>query len=964
MSSSPFFDQIAKAREVVQASVDAPRSVALALELVEDPDVAREFFKMLNSAEWLIPLRDARVFTSPPSRYTSSDGATKCAAWPQSQYLARVAAMAPLEVADVFRGLETDNVTIVRDMLDATRKMPPSVAATLGPQVCAAYKRNALWIAFADAAELCARLASEGEADAAMGLVECLFQIDEHRRRERSSRVEDQSYAEAIGKVIPAIVGTRSKQFLTFLLDGLRVLADDRAKGGDDPEYDRSVWWRPAIEEHEQNSDYDFACVFVGCVREALETAIGGGHLSFDDALGLLGEYRRLVFRRLALHLVNTCADLAPDRARQAILSQALLDDYRYKHEYAMLCERRFSLLSDEDKAAWLGWVDKGPDVAEHRRYVLEDSGREPTATEIADWVVSWRMGKLCWIREHLVGERREQLERMLAERGVPELVDLNVKSGALWSGEESPFQLAEISKKEFAEVVEFLRTWRPKERDPLGRSIEGAAGTFRQYLEQDPVAYSVHAALLKALQPIYVRTFIGVMTEAIRNGSKVSLGPVLELCQWIIAQPVSIAMADASVRSPLIDTNWQWTRSSVGELVREVCEQGTPLQSRPWLWSLIEPLTNDPGEADVGESADRDPRTSDFSLTLLNSPCGKAMHALFAYARWVVSGGKGKSGKLDSPTDGFAQLPEVRALLERRLTPDDPGGFSLRAAVGWHWTLLYVIDKKWLAQHAARICDIESSATDLTRAYGWAAWNSFLTSADPHIEHYRLLKSQFSYAVDQAASIAVEDDVKDGPFHRLGEHLVLLRARGQLPLDADNGIVERFLTKAAVPFRTHAMEFVGVTLWRERPKLKTDFEKRLTDLWDWYWERIGRVDAESNPRSRAFAFWFASTVFDEKWSLARLERFVRVVPKPEPDDQIVERLKVIAPADLGSAVRILGHLVDGDDENWRIHGWKEQAKEILTAAMKIEGEPRDEAVRVIDRLGRRGFLEFGELLP
>ena len=58
-----------------------------------------------------------------------------------------------------------------------------------------------------------------------------------------------------------------------------------------------------------------------------------------------------------------------------------------------------------------------------------------------------------------------------------------------------------------------------------------------------------------------------------------------------------------------------------------------------------------------------------------------------------------------------------------------------------------------------------------------------------------------------------------------------------------------------------------------------------------------------------------------------------------------------------------MGRLVDGDDEGWRVPSWKGEARTILIAAMKAGGEAKDVAEQVVDRLERRGLLEFGELL-
>jgi hypothetical protein len=82
-----------------------------------------------------------------------------------------------------------------------------------------------------------------------------------------------------------------------------------------------------------------------------------------------------------------------------------------------------------------------------------------------------------------------------------------------------------------------------------------------------------------------------------------------------------------------------------------------------------------------------------------------------------------------------------------------------------------------------------------------------------------------------------------------------------------------------------------------------------------------------------------------------------------DPDHVIMERPVAICEADLVCSVRIVGMLVDGDAMIWRIHSWQKEARTVLEQAMKAGGVARTAAEQVIDRLGRRGYLDFGDLL-
>jgi hypothetical protein len=284
---------------------------------------------------------------------------------------------------------------------------------------------------------------------------------------------------------------------------------------------------------------------------------------------------------------------------------------------------------------------------------------------------------------------------------------------------------------------------------------------------------------------------------------------------------------------------------------------------------------------------------------------------------------------------------------------------------IGMYTGLLCWIDADWLTRNANRIFDLEGPGANQSTAWGWAAWNSFLVSARPHVQLFRALRQQFRIAVTEAVAVHnLRESDTLGPFAHLGQHLVLLYGRGQLGFDDEDGLLRRFLTKAAPWVRRKAMTYVGEALHGSREVgLPHEMIKRYESLWDFYWASIGESDAREEQTSSLFGQWFTCALFPVEWSLDRLEQFVSVVPKPRSDREIVQRLAEVCGADPAKAVSILDKLARGDDERWRIGWWKEDAMTILGRAIKSGGEARMRAEQLVDYLGRRGFTEFGRLL-
>ncbi len=463
-------------------------------------------------------------------------------------------------------------------------------------------------------------------------------------------------------------------------------------------------------------------------------------------------------------------------------------------------------------------------------------------------------------------------------------------------------------------------------------------------------------------------------MQQAIKDAKPIELRPVLELAQWVLGRPIDEKF-ELGVDDRFIDQGWQWTRDTIATIVEEITKartvQGIPkfgIEYREILWTAIVPLLSAPARSYIVEEKPKDPREVDWLTVMLNSTRGKAMQAVLAYTEWVGELLSDAPITLGSVENGFNSIPEVKACLETELTRPD-ADFGGRAAFGSRMGLLYNIDRGWLNINCAQIFDLRKVESDPAHAFGWAAWVTFLFSSHPHSVFYHMLRDQFSYAVDQSMQLSVNPDTTDKHWNRLGEHLMVLYGRGDLGsepeagMKADNAILMRLISQTPVSIRSHAVKFIGKSLSGQKEELPKEVIDRFVNLWDVYWREIGHEDAKANHQSAVFGYWFSSGAFDPQWSIVRLDEFVSAAPQAEPDHLIVEHLATICTHDPLRSVRILQMLIKGDMEGWRIPSWKEEAKEILQVAMSANEDARSLAERVIDSLGRRGYLEFGEIL-
>jgi hypothetical protein len=802
-----------------------------------------------------------------------------------------------------------------------------------------------------------------------MTLAEALFTPKFEKAQGQPSRQDGYWYKDGLKKVVPALASRKPCEFLVKLCDWLKVSVEAKKRVDPNTGSDYSYMWRPAIEEHEQNWDYDFVGVMVGFVRQGFDQAIRDEKMPLEEAIEILARYQYRIFKRIRLHLINEFAEVNRALARRVIMDRNLFDDRQYKHEYAMLVGRRLGLLTPEERDTWFGWIDAGPDMSAFDEFMKQRLGREATDEDRQNRKQYWQFEKLHWVRKHLEGERRRFYEDMFATHGEPEFADLHSRIDSGFRGNESPMAVAELTELTFEQAVERVSSWVPGEHRFMGPNLEGLASTFGQYVATNPETFSAQAGALTERPAIFVREFINQMAEAIKTGGEIDVPAVLELCRWVLERPLEERTTPEEEHGGLVDEDWQWTRDTISRLVKNICKATiddtprSPLDGlREPIWQLVGVLCHGRAKSYiVHDIAEDDPRVHDYIDMGINSSRGNAVEAALEYARWVANHLKKTDGQHEIVPGGFDVMPEVREMLEWQIAPDNRS-FEALAVIGSRISLIYWIDKNWLGANAARLFRLEGITESPPMVQGWAAWNAFLVSGRPHIEFYNLFREQVAYAVAQSARVNLTERTSEQPMYRLGEHLMILYGRGELGLDDDGGLLRRFLTDSHPDVRRHAVGFVGQSLESDE-KIPEEVVGRFQELWSIYWAGTGKKDAQEKPDAWLFGTWFASGQFPEQWALEQLESLVEVTPLPEPDHAIAEQLAKIARDNTERAVRILDRMVRGDREGWHIHGWLDAAKQTLETAMMAGGDARTQAEQVIDYLGRRGHTSFGDLL-
>ena len=142
-----------------------PTNLAIdrALRLLTRSQHRRYFFERLENPLWIRPLLDAGEFSSPPGAIRDSNtGSYSLPPFPESRYLARVAAGAPEDAVAAIEAMpspDPPNPSVLSDWIAVANAAPPILAARLMPKILEAYESPfAPGIVSEDLAELAVHL--------------------------------------------------------------------------------------------------------------------------------------------------------------------------------------------------------------------------------------------------------------------------------------------------------------------------------------------------------------------------------------------------------------------------------------------------------------------------------------------------------------------------------------------------------------------------------------------------------------------------------------------------------------------------------------------------------------------------------------------------------------------------------------------------------------------------------------
>ena len=922
-----FEKSFASAYGKIRAAIDAKDLGTFRTKVPQNAATLAYFYEHVDGDEWFNILRDIDMLTVPPPG----------GGWPAVHYLQRVAPSRPSEVRDILLAIRTtNNEFVLMGMIATARALAPDDAV----RVLDRLKHDTLLLRpesfipddLADAAASYALSHPTAVRGILLPFLELNVAAGEGAggalaSRDLVARVDIHTYMEIVSGPLQQVIAADPRPAFEELLR-LFDAALQAEYGAEDDVFTSA--WRPAIEPHEQNHEFEPLPHLLDAVRIAAEQTCKTEPTSAEDVVRIILKYRWTIFRRLALHVARVALPATEKIARELTLDPVTLRARDTRHESHLLMASVFPKLDATDREKVIEGILAGPD--------REDED-EP------ERIRRWKAQRLGWIAAELprsVRQIYDELGDRVAE--LDESADFDFYTTGMFVGPTSPKNAAEFARESVSEVADFLRTWMPP-RGSMVDTREGVARELSAVVEVRAADYASTAELFIGLDPTYVRAFLSGLTEGVRNGTVIEWAPVLRLMSWAVAQPRDIP--GRSRRGLDDDPHWGWARAQMGRVLQQGFRRKTviPAEFRRDVWAIVLTLTEDPDP-----DASRDERQQDPLTTAINSTRGVAFETVIGYAAWIRGSVFGPPDLAGPP---FHDMPEVETVLTQHLNPQIDASPAMRAVYGQNLYLLHLLSPDWVTTH------LQDLAPPSFAGLADAMWQTYLVYgfrfSSATLRDFRPLIERAVYSLQNSKSLYRE-------YPRRLAHLVLhLYFTGKESLQK-NSLIDEFFRKADNETRTYAIGLVPQLLRDEsEPEQLAPWIDRATALWDW------RKEVSTDGEEMAgFGFWMVSDHFEEEWRLRELRVAVDRAGVPQYEHAVIEALAQLVakhPLLVIDAARSLVQNAGGYMELYRLT-YRGELRAIVTTALGSHDPEIQKAARELaNTLIAKGFNDFLDLL-
>jgi hypothetical protein len=962
---------------LAKASPTEDDAKRLHLNVPNNPATYRYFFHRLHNPAWLKPLHVQKLFDHPlEPTYEQTDKGTMMthSPWPQSRYLVRMAAIENADVQasvlEIALQIDTENIFIHMDLIDVAKVLPGAKATELARKEAAWLENQKLFdhLLPEKLGELIAHLAIDGEVEAALDLARITLAVlpdpraaeDKDSiwslRHDPISRLAEWDYGRILKISLPALVtagGARTLEMFSDLLETAINLYQERATPEDTDDY--SDTWRRDLDHRSHDSVKDY---LISALHKSVEQLANANPSQVPALVSILEARRWLIFKRIALHLLRFAPEQAGSLITERLTNRTNFDERGLWHEYTLLLRDQFNNLREEQRRQILGWIDEGPSFNVVKERLEQFDGVRRTDEEVEKSEKYRKLRRLVPLRDVLPKDWKRRYDEWVKDTEEPEDAEYINSYPQERLSSWSPQRTEVLYSKSIKEIITFLANQQRSRDDSAMHPREGLATELASLVAGNPGGFAKKASNFKALDPIYVRSFLSGILDAVTKSKPFDWRPVFTLCRLVLQRTKE--MSEGKPESVGQDKKWMEAKPIIARLLLAGFKQGAaeiPFALRNSAWKILKPYTDDTHPTPADEELEVTER--DFASYAITTVRGEAMHTVMHYALWIQRHIKAKSDDENRADGIFDEMPEVRKTLEYHLDPRRDPSLAIRAFYGQWLPNLIKLDQLWVKENLSKIFPADEDSRSLLNA----AWGAYIRSWDVYNDIFEVLRDEYGRAIERIGEEKNNGQHSHTLDQLLAHHLMRAYSYGKLSLADPEDLLARFYAKAPDHLCGHALWHIGYAFHELKEDVHPVVLQRFKDLWQ---ERlcIARSAPESHIKEMtAFGYLFYSEKFDDTWAIAELNNALEISKWAEPDLFVVQRLAKLASDYPEIAIKCLGYMVEGAKEEWALSSWGLPIRTIIIAARQSDEVTRQAAFELVNRLAARDHTEFMDLL-
>ena len=587
-----------------------------------------------------------------------------------------------------------------------------------------------------------------------------------------------------------------------------------------------STVWRPAIEDHEQNSNADdTTSILIAAFRDAMLGYADRRASAAEDHLRSLIESDTIVFQRIAIYVIGQFTEQFRQLAGQLVSEKWL--SYQYQHEM-------FGLL----KACAAKFDSRQIERLIEAIRMHATSCREPEESrEIQNQQEAY--AALGWLSAVRYQGWKSIDDLYISYRSIskiePEHPEFSSYFSSEWIGDQSPFTVEELLSREFSGFLEILQNFQESGewKSPTRR---GLALTVKAAIKSRPRYFEGNLQRLIGIHHDYTAQILDGYRELWKDGHYGNWEELLAYCRRILS-------SDGFWGDNSVDRSASMTasHSSVVGAIAELIRTGTASDKNSYDKNLL-PITKE-----ILVIALEKQRSSDFSESkdavsvAINSPRGKLIKALFNFALRTcrIADAMGDCHK-------NTWEKELRPLFDHQVDLLEAGNLEFATLYANYIPNLLYLDWDWTIERLPLIFAKDNQLRWVCAMQGYGFVNRVYTGV------YKFLRDN-GHILNALDSENIESRGKD----KLIQNVVIEYLRGTEDLTDAQSLLLKILER----WQDDELREVIWFLWTLRDGKKNEHLPKVLDLWK---ETARRSDRANKADQKILARLCSLSVYIE----------------------------------------------------------------------------------------------------